>query len=183
MGKSTLAAQARRLGIPVHDADTVVHALMRPDGAAFNDIQSAFPSVIQNGSIDRKALGHIVFNDHDKRAVLESIIHPLVRQSSSNFISHCQKHRYSFCILDIPLLFELSRDADMDFIICVSAPKYVQKRRVLSRPAMTLDKYNSIVKTQMPDYRKRVLSDLVILSARGRRHTLNALKRLKKDHG
>ena len=167
----------------MHDADAVVHQLMQPDGAAFNAIQSEFPDVITNGKIDRKALGKIAFFDSEKRAILENIIHPMVRQSSSKFIALCHKHRHAFCILDIPLLFELGRDRDMDYILCVSAPKYVQQRRVLSRSNMTLDKYNAIVKTQTPDYRKRLLSDRVILSTRGKRHTLNALKKLKKDMG
>lgn len=183
MGKSVLATQARSLGIPVHDADMVVHQLMQPDGAAFAQVQTHFPTAVIDGKIDRKALGTIVFHDPDKRAVLERIIHPLVRQSSAKFIALCRKHRHAFCILDIPLLFELGRDRDMDYIICVSAPKYVQQRRVLARPNMTLDKYNAIVKTQFPDYRKRLLSDRVILSSRGKRHTLNALKKLKKDMG
>ena len=165
MGKSVLATQARSLGIPVHDADMVVHQLMQPDGAAFAQVQTHFPTAVV------------------ERAVLERIIHPLVRQSSAKFIALCRKHRHAFCILDIPLLFELGRDRDMDYIICVSAPKYVQQRRVLARPNMTLDKYNAIVKTQFPDYRKRLLSDRVILSSRGKRHTLNALKKLKKDMG
>ena len=182
MGKSVLAAQAKSLGIPVHDADAVVHALMQPNGAAFDAVADHFPEVIVDGMIDRKALGKIVFHDVDKRHVLEGIIHPLVRQSSAFFVSLCRKHRHPFCILDIPLLFETGRDADMDYILCVSAPKFVQKRRVLSRPNMTEEKYNAIVKMQIPDYRKRAHSDRVILTARGKRHTLNALKKLKTDN-
>lgn len=181
MGKSTLADQFRFIGVPVHDADQTVHDLMRPGGKAFEQIKNAFPDVIMNGEIDRKKLGQIVFNDDDKRHILESIIHPLVRQSSQQFIAQCRKRREKICVLDIPLLFETGRDKDMDEVICVTAPLWVQKRRVLKRKNMTEDKFKAIAKTQIPDYRKRYLSDHIITTAKGRRHTLNAVKRIKEE--
>jgi dephospho-CoA kinase len=182
MGKSVLADQFRSIGVPVHDADAVVHELMKPNGAAFDDIQQAFPNVIIDGEIDRKKLGQVVFNDDEKRKLLESILHPLVRQSSNHFITQCHKRREKICVLDIPLLFEMGRDKDVGTILTVTAPKWVQRRRVLSRQNMTDEKFKSIVKTQLPDYRKRIMSDVVITSARGKRHTLNAVKRIKKVH-
>lgn len=181
MGKSVLAHQFRSIGVPVHDADACVHKIMNPKGEAFNAVERAFPDVIMNGVIDRKALGKIVFNDPEKRKILEGIIHPLVRARSNHFISMCRKRRMPVCVLDIPLLFETGRDADMDEVLCVSAPKWVQKRRVLARKNMTEDKYKSIVRAQIPDYRKRCLSDHIIISARGKRHTLNAIKRIKSN--
>ncbi len=180
MGKSVLADQFRSIGVPVHDADAVVHALMKPNGLAFDDIKNAFPDVIINGEIDRKKLGQVVFNDDEKRSILEGILHPLVRQSSNHFIAQCRKRREKICVLDIPLLFETGRDKDVDVTLTVTAPKWVQRRRVLSRKNMTDDKFKSIVKTQMPDYRKRLMSDVVITSARGKRHTLNEIKKLKE---
>ncbi len=181
MGKSILAGQFRSIGVPVHDADAVVHELMQPNGAAFILVSNEFPEVIIDGKIDRKALGKIVFNDAEKRSILEGIIHPLVRQSSNHFIAMCRKNREKICVLDIPLLFETGRSMDMDEILTVTAPAWVQKRRVLSRKNMTLDKFKAIVKTQLPDYRKRLQSDYVVLSARGKRHTLNAIKRIKNN--
>ena len=181
MGKSVLADQFRSIGVPVHDADSIVHALMKPDGLAFDDIKKAFPDVITNRKIDRQTLGHIVFHNDQKRSILENILHPLVRQSSNHFIAQCRKRREKICVLDIPLLFETGRDADVDLTLTVTAPQWVQRRRVLSRKNMTEDKLKAIVKTQMPDYRKRLMSDHVITSARGRRHTLNAIKKLKNN--
>jgi dephospho-CoA kinase len=182
MGKSTLAAQARALGIPVHDADACVHRLMQPDGVAFDAVQNVFPNAITNGEIDRKKLGKIVFDDSKKRKILESILHPLVRKESGKFIKLARKARHKICILDIPLLFETGRDQDMDEVITVSAPSWVQRRRVLSRDGMTVDKFESILQTQIPDNKKRVRSDHVILSCRGKRHSLNGLKKIKNKH-
>lgn len=179
MGKSVLATQWRMLGVPVHDADAVVHKLMKSNGVAFATVALHFPDVIENGLINRKKLGQIVFHDAAKRKILENIIHPFVRKSSAKFIQNCRRHRAKLCILDIPLLFETGRHADMDDIITVTAPQWVQRRRVLKRPNMTDDKYKAIVKTQIPDYRKRILSDDVVFTARGRRHSLNAIKKIK----
>jgi len=181
MGKSILANQFRFIGVPVHDADKVVHDLMQPNGAAFVRVANQFPSVIENDKINRKALGKIVFHDAGKRVILENIIHPLVRQSSNHFIAMCRKRRDKICVLDIPLLFETGRDLDMDEIICVTAPLWIQKRRVMSRKNMTLNKFKSIVKTQLPDYRKRLMSDHLVISSHGKRHTLNAIKRIKNN--
>jgi dephospho-CoA kinase len=181
MGKSVLAMQWHSLGVPVHDSDKIVHQLMQPDGEAFPFVKAIFPEVIINGKIDRKALGNIVFSDNQKRKKLESIIHPMVKASSQRFISVCRKHRKKICILDIPLLFEVGREREVDEIICASAPLWVQKRRVLSRPNMTPEKFKSIAKKQLPDYLKRLRSDVVVLTAKGRRNTLNALKRIKNN--
>lgn len=179
MGKSVLADQCRMIGIPVHDADACVHKLMQPDGAAFFAVAEKFPEAVEAGQINRKALGRIVFNNLEKRKILERIIHPLVRREAKKFIRLCEKQRHKICVLDIPLLFETGRYRQVDKIICVSAPRYVQKRRVLARPGMSEEKFNAIVKTQMPDYRKRIKSDYVIISARGRRHTLARLRQIK----
>ena len=131
MGKSFLAQQWRSIGVPVHDADRVVHDLMQPNGLAFQTVSNQFPSAIKNGKIDRKVLGKIVFFDAEKRKILENIIHPLVQQSSAKFIQRCRRKRLPLCILDIPLLFERGRNRDTDSNICVTAPKWVQRRRVI----------------------------------------------------
>lgn len=179
MGKSVLAEQFRSLGIPVHDADETVHKLMEPNGAAFKAVSTEFPEAVTDGRIDRRSLGKIVFHDKEAREKLEKIIHPLVRQSSDFFVKQSRRQRHKICVLDIPLLFETNGDHRVHDVICVTAPPYVQKRRVLRRKNMTEEKFKAIVKAQMPDYRKRLLSDYVILTHKGRRHTLNQIKKIK----
>jgi len=178
MGKSILAEQFRRLKVPVHDADAVVHQLLEPGGAAFPAVRARFPQVIVRGKIDRKKLGAIIFdNPHEKRA-LEDIMHPLVRESSQKFIAACRRRNLRLCVLDIPLLFETGRAREMDHIVCVTAPHFVQIRRVLSRPGMNKALFHKIVAAQLSDSVKRILSDTVINSARGRRYTTGRLKKL-----
>lgn len=181
MGKSVLAGQFRRIGVPVHDADTIVHALMEPGGAAFDAVAEIFPGAVIDGRIDRKKLGKIVFHDIEKRRLLENIIHPLVRQSSDRFVRNNRRNRRSVCVLDIPLLFETGGDRRVHEVVCVSAPSYIQRRRVLRRKNMTEEKFKAIVKAQMPDYRKRQLSDHIVLTHKGRRHSLNRIKKIKNE--
>jgi len=178
MGKSVLAKQFLSLGIPVHDADAVVHTLMKPKGAAFKQIAEIFPEVVIDGKINRRSLGTIIFHNEKKRKILEGIIHPLVKKSSDDFIMKNRRKRCRVCVLDIPLLFETGAQKRVHEILCVSAPAYVQSRRVLARKNMTRDKFKAIVKAQMPDYLKRLLSDHVILTHKGRRHSLNQIKKL-----
>lgn len=180
MGKSTLSRQWQRMGVPVHDSDRIVHDLLKPSGKAFKNVKKYFPSVVKNNQIDRKKLSDIVFNNAEKRALLESILHPLVSQSSDQFVKQCRKRGVRLCVLDIPLLYETGRSMDMDLTICVSAPQWVQKRRVMKRKNMTHEKYDSIVNAQVPDYRKRSLSDHVVLSMRGKRYSLGQIKKIKE---
>ena len=179
MGKSFFARECRREGIPVHDSDACVHALMTPNGAAFPAIKKAFPSAIIGGHVDRKKLGAIIFNDREKRKRLEAILHPLVRQSADHFVQQCRRQGYQICVLDIPLLYETGRERDMDETVCMVTPPWIRRKRVLKRPNMTPEKFKSIVKSQMPDYRKRSKSDHVLRGWGGRRAAIQAVKTIK----
>src|SRR5262245_64879815 len=79
MGKSTAAAAARFLKIPVFDSDAVVHRLMGPSGAATKALVRKFPKVVGPAGVDRAALGSVVFADKKALRDLESVVHPLVR--------------------------------------------------------------------------------------------------------
>ena len=106
MGKTTAAEVFRRYGAAVYDADATVHQLMGSDGSASGLIKRAFPDVVKNNIIDRKALGLIVYNDEKALAELEAILHPLVQEVQAGFLRQCAKSRKKLVVLDIPLLFE-----------------------------------------------------------------------------
>lgn len=178
MGKTTIAGQFRQCGVPTHDADAAVHELMKPGGRAYAPIVALFPGVEKNGAIDRQALGRIVFADAAKKKALESILHPMVRSLSDEFLKTCRFKGCKIAVLDIPLLFETGRDKDMDYVVCVTAPHFVQRRRVLARPGMTEEKFKSILQSQMPDAQKRCSSDFVINTAMGKAHSLREVKKV-----
>ena len=176
MGKSSAAQALRRLGVPVHDSDAVVHRLMGSGGAARKKIEAAFPGVIEDGAVDRKALGARVFADPAALRKLESILHPLVRRSARAFLARMRRRREPFAVLDIPLLFETGGEVLCDAVMVVSAPASLQRARVLARPGMTEDKFAGVLARQMPDREKRARADFVIETGLSRRHALRQIK-------
>lgn len=181
MGKSTVAAMLEELGVPVHDSDKTVHELMMPGEAGYNAIVAAFPyfeypKLYKDKVIDRAALGALVFSDDEKREILESILHPLVRESQQKFIRDQKRIGREMAALDIPLLFETGAEARIDFTIVASAPFHVQKERVLARPGMTEEKFESILSRQIPDAEKCARADFVVHTGLGRAQSMKELK-------
>jgi dephospho-CoA kinase len=160
MGKSTVAAMFEDQGISVFDADATVHRLQGPSGALLEQIETAFPGTTGPQGTDRQALGAAVLGNSDKLALLESIIHPAVAKERAHFF---ESHKNDdIVVFDIPLLFEKGGSESVDVIIVVSAPQDIQRARVMARQGMTLDKFEKILKLQMPDAEKRQNADYII---------------------
>lgn len=178
MGKSTAAGMLRRLGVPVHDSDAVVHRLLAKDGAAVPLVAETFPSVVRGGAVDRQSLGAVVFADPAALQKLESLLHPLVSQQALTFLKQSAAAHARLVVLDIPLLFETSAQRRCDATIVVSAPGLVQRQRALARPGMTPAKLAGILARQMPDAIKRRRADFVVPTGLGFGVTLRALRRV-----
>ncbi len=164
MGKSTAATMFAEAGVPVHDADAVVHALY--EGDAVGPIEAAFPGTTKNGKVDREALGRRVVGNTDAMKKLEGIVHPLVRQAEQRFLAQARARNAPVVVLDIPLLFETGGDKRVDAVVVVSAPPAVQRERVLSRPGMTEQKFEALLAKQVPDEEKRRRADFVVDSSK-----------------
>lgn len=160
MGKSTVAERFGQLGIPVCDADAVVHQLY--EGAAVAPIEAAFPGTTAEGKVDRIKLGRAVLGDPRGLKRLESIVHPMVQAAERAFLHEAADGGATMAVLEIPLLFETGGDARVDVTVVVSAPAEVQRKRVLERPGMTSTKLESILARQMPDDEKRRRADFVV---------------------
>lgn len=178
MGKSEAAKIFRRLHVPVFDADAQVHRLLAPNGKAFGAVAAAFPDCVVDGAIDRARLGSRVFDDTPTLRRLEAIVHPLVGRERTSFIRRGRALRRAVVVLDIPLLYETAGETRCHLVAVVSAPSYVQRRRALRRPGMTVRKFESIVARQVPDQVKRRRADFLIPSGLGRRVTLRAITRM-----
>jgi dephospho-CoA kinase len=165
MGKSVTAQMFRDEGIPVHDADAVVHALYKSRSAPL--VQAAFPGTVKNGEVDRAELSKRVLNNPEAMKQLEAIVHPLVREEEEAFLNAAKTRGSKLVVLDIPLLFETGAEARTDKILVVSADPKVQRNRVLSRPGMTDEKFKAILARQMPDMEKRRRADYVINTGLG----------------
>lgn len=175
MGKSTAAKMLREMGVPVYDADAAVHALQAPGGAALPGIEAAFPGVVKAGVLDRQALGARVFGNKEALRRLEAIVHPLVGQKQRAFLRRAALAGEKLVVLDIPLLFEGMGDRRVDATLVVSAPAFLQRRRVLARPGMTAEKFEGILRQQVPDALKRRRASIVIPTGLGLAPTRAAL--------
>ncbi|MEL6947877.1 MAG: dephospho-CoA kinase [Pseudomonadota bacterium] len=173
MGKSTTAQMFRNRGIPVHDSDATVHALY--SGEACAPIEAAFPGTVENGTVNRQALGRVVLADADAMKTLEAIVHPMVRDKELAFRAAAATSKAQLAILDIPLLFETGGADRVDGIIVVTAPASVQRARVLARPGMDEDKFNAILQKQVPDDQKRARADFIIDTSMGLDHAQKAV--------
>ncbi|MBN9251773.1 MAG: dephospho-CoA kinase, partial [Mesorhizobium sp.] len=163
MGKSTAAKMFADAGVPVHDSDEAVHRLYA--GAAVPLVESAFPGTTRDGSVDRALLGQRVLGDPAALKTLEGIIHPLVRADADAFLARHRSAGAPLAVLDIPLLFETGGRDRVDKVIVVSAPADIQRSRVLARPGMTEEKFEAILRRQVPDAEKRRLADFVVDTA------------------
>lgn len=178
MGKSTVASQFKALGVPVVDADAIVHALLAPKGAAFAAVAQAFPEVVKKGIIDRQHLGKTVFADASQLKRLEAILHPLVRQRLKETIRQARYQRRLLLVLEIPLLFEIHAEVLCDAVVVVTAPAFIQRQRVLARPGMSETKFKQIVAQQVPDREKRHRADAVISTGLGKAASWRQVKTL-----
>jgi len=178
MGKSETAKLFARLGVPVYDADAMVHALYDKSGAAVEPIGRAFPGTVRHGKVDREALAVRLAGDEAAFRKLESIVHPLVRAAQREFLGAAEKRGEELVVLDIPLLFETGGEKNMDAVVVVSAPACVQRARVLSRPGMTEEKLAAIEARQAPDVDKRAHADFVVETDKGLEHAFETVKQI-----
>ncbi len=169
MGKSTVAAMFRSLGVPVFDADAAVHRLQGPGGRLLSAIETLFPGTTGPAGIDRAAIGRAVFGNPPALAALERIVHPAVAAERRDFLR--RNRARPFVVLDIPLLFEKGGADLVDHVVVVSAPAWMQRRRVMARPGMTYEKFRRIMRLQTPDAIKRRLADVVIRTGTTRQET------------
>ena len=178
MGKSAVAAMFADEGVPVFDADAAVHDMQRAGGALVAEIEAAFPGTTSMDGVDRKALGAAVFGNRDQLAKLESLIHPAVAERRKTFLAG--HNNADMVVFDIPLLFEKGGQAGVDVTVVVSAPASDQRARVLARPGMVPEKFEQILKLQMPDADKRARADYVIDTGQDIAATREAVRALVK---
>ena len=176
MGKSTVAGMFACRGALVHDADAVVHRLYGPAGAAVAAVARLVPEALRGSgraaSIDRAALGRAVLDDPRTLRALEAVVHPLVDEARARFLRRARRRGAGLVVLDLPLLFETGRRRQVDAVCVVTAPAFLQARRVLRRPGMSAAGLERLRRRQMPDALKRRHADIVIATGRSKGATL-----------
>ena len=181
MGKSTTAKLFAEAGVPVYDADAIVHSLY--EGDAVLPIEADFPGVIVDGKVDRARLSARVLHDPAAMKRLESIVHPMLGASRQEFLHEAERSGASVAVVDVPLLFETGRSSSVDAVVVVSAPAEMQRARALARPGMSGEKLDLILARQMPDAEKRRRADFVVDTSGSfddtRRQVAQIVERLK----
>ncbi|WP_394691380.1 dephospho-CoA kinase [Hoeflea sp.] len=165
MGKSTTAEMFKAAGVPVISADEIVHELYRTDAVEL--IEAAFPGSTSDGVVDRQALSAVLLRDPAAFKRLEAIVHPLVREREHAFLNKARHEGHTMALLDIPLLYETRGEKRVDTVVVVSCDQDIQRQRVMARPGMTENKFDSIIARQVPDAEKRARADFVIDTGNG----------------
>jgi dephospho-CoA kinase len=163
-GKSYVRARVAGHGIPTLDADTLARDAVAPGSPGFTDVVARFGEAVvaPDGSLDRKALGAVVFADPRARADLEAIVHPRVREATATWLDRLAIAGESLAIVDIPLLFETGRDRDFDRVIVTSCPRSQQVTRVVERDGLTPAQAEARIDAQLPTDDKVRRADFVI---------------------
>lgn len=175
MGKSTTAKLFAEFGVPVHDADAVVHDLYRGEAAPL--VEAAFPGTVINGEVSRDELGKRVFGRPDEIRRLEAIVHPLVRAAEESFLKAAEATGHPVVVLDIPLLLETKGDARVHKVVVASAPEHIQTERVLAR-GTSPERLAQIRVRQVPDHEKRARADFVVETQYGVDHARDRVREI-----
>ena len=118
--------------------------------------------LLPDGSLDRRALGTVVFADAQARADLEAIIHPRVRDATATWLDRLAAAGESLAVVDIPLLYETGRDHDFDRVVVTSCPRSQQVARVVERDGLTPAQAEARIDAQLPTDAKVQRGDFVI---------------------
>jgi dephospho-CoA kinase len=164
-GKSTIAEGLEKRGIPVRDADRMVHELYAPGAAGARAIADAFgPGLLSpDGSVDRPKLSRMVFHDAEQLAKLNGLIHPLVRAAQAQWFDELARRGEPLGVLEATLLVETGGRERFDVLVAVSAPADVRLRRAVERSGETdPNEFVKRMSAQFPDAAREEVADIVI---------------------
>lgn len=165
-GKSSVAELFGRLGAPIIDADLIARELTRIGQPLLREIARAFGAGVINadGSLNRRALGNLVFANPDQRRQLEQILHPPIRREMEHRLRACTS---PYAILVIPLLLETKQQDIADIIIVVDLPEQLQVERVMTRDGLSEDQVRGILAAQCQRSERLEAADYLIDNSGG----------------
>ncbi|NQX06788.1 dephospho-CoA kinase [Rathayibacter sp. VKM Ac-2856] len=164
-GKSTVARRLAELGAVVVDADRLAREVVEPGEPALAAIAERFgPGTLRaDGTLDRAALGAIVFSDSSAREDLNAITHPAVsRRSQELFAAAAAADPSAVVVYDVPLLAEARGAAEFDEVVVVHAPEETRVERLVALRGMTEAEARARVGSQASDEERLALADAVI---------------------
>lgn len=179
-GKSSVGAILRKLGVKVIDADEIAHRIYLPGTQGYRKIIREFgPDILDNdGQIDRKRLGKIVFHSPEALTKLEGITHPAIMQEIKNGINTARSENCPLIVVEVPLLFEAGLEDQFDCIWVVSAPFDIQIKRLMKRNGLTVEEAEARLAAQLPLSYKEGKADVIIYNNKELYHLEDEIKRL-----
>ena len=163
-GKSTVTRFFRQHDIPVVDADVIAREVVEPGTDGLAEIIKTFGTeiLLEDGSLNRKKLGEIIFKDEDKREMLNQILHQEIHQKMMMAKEKWENERVPLIVFDIPLLYEADYQSTFDAIMVVYVPEKTQIARLMERDELTVQQARDRIASQLPIEEKKARADIVI---------------------
>ena len=168
-GKSTVAEMLVKRGALLVDADQIAREVVAPGSEVLVEISTYFKEhyqldvVQENGALDRKTLGELVFSNPHAKEALNSMIHPPIRKQIIERIQTLERENpQKLIIADIPLLFESKYDYMFDEVMLVYVSRQTQLQRLMKRDGIKLEQAEQRLAAQLPIEEKRKLASVII---------------------
>jgi dephospho-CoA kinase len=163
-GKSTVASFFSEWGVPIVDADRIARQIVSPNSPVFSAVLAEFGEEMRlsDGTLNRSALGSIVFADERRRAQLNAIVHPAVRSEVNSQFAQLKAQGHLLACYDIPLLFETGQVEEYRPVVVVSADDELRLVRIQSRDGLDRALALARLSAQLPLAQKVALADFVI---------------------
>lgn len=163
-GKSTVSNYFKKLGIPVIDADVGSRIIVEPGTDGLKKIEKHFGENIlkQDGTLDRKELGEIVFNDKIQLTKLNAILDEHIRKWMTKQLVESLRNNPPLIVLDIPLLYENNYLSEVDLVMVVTTTKDVQLKRLMERDKVSEKSAKTRITAQLSIENKIKRADIVI---------------------
>ena len=180
-GKSTVSLYLASLGMEIIDGDLLAREVLVLYPEILTYLQDTYGDLIfQEGQLDRRALGRIIFQDEEKkRAYLDVIMPKIVEEARKRL----KEAKGSFVVLDAALLFEEGLEKDVDITVTVFVPYEVQLERLLKRDGLTVSEAVSRIRSQMPLAEKKRRADHVVDNSCSREETYQQINEILKSLG
>lgn len=180
-GKSEVSRRLVELGAVLVDADILAREAVERGSEGLAEVVRAFGREVltDDGELNRAALGAIVFADPERRAVLNSIVHPLVRARAAEIVASAPED--AVVVQDIPLLVETGQAANFDVVVVVDAPDDVRIRRLAERSGLSPEEAAARIAAQATREKRLAAADYVIENAGSLAELRDAVDRLWSD--
>lgn len=183
-GKSTVSAMLLERGAIIIDADLIAREVMQPGHAVLQQVVDAFGQdiLLDNGELNRKKLGSLVFGNAAAREKLNDITHPAIRNEiKERQASHLAQHPHQLIVSDIPLLYELQMEPLFDAVMVVYVPRQIQIQRLMDRDGLLQDEAEKRLAAQLDIEIKKERADILIDNSLGVAHLETQIDRFWQE--